>query len=1240
MICIQRWLQNLLGARMKYKELIKKYQFDDESLLKNNIGLDKLSFFSRLGLGIVEILDFNKDEVVLYVGKINIQRIKYISDKVKNLYVLKKESDVLEGLEELSKFTKVKNISDVSNYRFDKIIVVSDLDKTYLSKLREYKSLLKEEGNLVVAFNNSYGLNYILGGINNEFSLSYDEALQLCKKLNFEKFSIYYPFPSYELATTIYSDLCSPSSLGFEDIRAYNYPKYSSLSPDILYTKILTNNDFKRFSNSYLLVFGNKDLSTAFIKYNRNRIDEYAIKTKIVTLKNTKIVRKEILHEKAKEHIKSFRDSYEKLKDENKNIIYLEPKISEDFSYVDFSYIEGENLELYIAKKIKQSGFNVDILDYFIDLIITKNTINLDCNFNNFVIKNNKIYGIDYEWISSTETNNKYFKYRILNSFYKKYKDLIKLSKIDYLSKFDISKKESLDFDKKESDFQQRIHKNRQKVLLNNYFVDFKDEKVIQKIEEENEYLLGEIKEKEDFIFRQNERIKLTDNHVRNLENVIKVYEENNVSLLIKVKKKIRKKLDLFFPKASKRRKILKYFSLIFRKPIYLAKLLLKKEGRNRIKGDFNLCESYLIWGKLEFKEELNPLISIIIPCYNQVEYTYNCLVSIKNTLKEYKYEVILADDVSKDATKNIETYVSGIKHIRNEKNLGFLENCNNASKYAKGKYLYFLNNDTRVCEKAIYYLVKTLEENKDVGLVGSKLIYEDGRLQEAGGIIFKDASAWNYGRFDDKDLPEYNYVREVDYISGASIMLSKKLWDDIGGFDSLYTPAYCEDSDLAFEVRKRGFKVIYQPKSEVIHYEGISNGTDTEGEGTKRYQIENTKKLRTKWKDELEKHFENNYAPNVFRARERNFDKKVILFIDHYVPTFDKDAGSRTSIQYLELFLKKGYVVKFIGDNFLKEEPYTSYLLQKGIEVLYGLKMQNNIFEYIKENEKNIHLVYINRPNIANKYINFIKKNTNLKIIYYGHDLHFLRLEREKKLDDKQYEDINRLKSLELSVIRKADIVYYPSKVEYEYIKNIDKDIEVKVITPYIYSDFSKKIPTDFSKREGLLFVGSFSHRPNVDALFFFLNQIWPLIKTKLNINLYIVGSNANDEIKKVHSEKDGIIFKGFVSDRELEELYLKSRISIVPLRYGAGVKGKLIESLYYGLPVISTKVGVEGINDIDDIVEVEDEAKEFATKLINLYQNINKLKERSLKSLEYIKKNHSIEAVWDIIKEDFVCS
>ena len=623
--------------------------------------------------------------------------------------------------------------------------------------------------------------------------------------------------------------------------------------------------------------------------------------------------------------------------------------------------------------------------------------------------------------------------------------------------------------------------------------------------------------------------------------------------------------------------------------------------------NDIAIFQDFKTYKKLVFKREQNPLVSIIIPVYNQWDYTYSCLFSVLKNTQNVSYEVIIADDVSSDKTKDINKYIKNINIIRNKKNLGFLLNCNNAAKYAKGKYLLFLNNDTNVQKDWLKYLVDLIEKDEKIGMVGSKLIYPDGKLQEAGGIIWKDGSGWNYGRLDDPDKPEYNYVKEVDYISGAAIMIKKSLWEEIGGFDERYVPAYFEDSDLAFEVRKKGYKVMYQPKSVVVHFEGISHGKEI-SEGIKAYQIENRKKFVEKWKDVLEKE---NYNPgeNVFSARDRSGSRKTILVIDHYVPHFDKDAGSRSTFHHLKLFVEMGLNVKFIGDNFYKHEPYTSCLEQIGIEVLYGAWHQNNWQGWIKKNAKYIDYIYLNRAVISIKYIDFIKKYTNAKIFFNAADFSYLRLKRQYKItkDKKYLNEAEKYKQQEFYLFEKSDVVLTVSEYEKKILKKEMPDKKIYVIPIFIYDKFPLGPDHEFDNRKNITFVGGFRHEPNVDGILWFAKEIFPRILEKnSSIALNIIGSDMPEEILKLKSANINVV--GYVSDEKLKDYYSKSRLVIAPLRYGAGVKGKIIEAIAYGVPVITTKIGAEGIVKANDVLSIADKVDDFVKKIVNIYNDERK--------------------------------
>ena len=620
------------------------------------------------------------------------------------------------------------------------------------------------------------------------------------------------------------------------------------------------------------------------------------------------------------------------------------------------------------------------------------------------------------------------------------------------------------------------------------------------------------------------------------------------------------------------------------------------------------------------------PLVSIIVPQYNQANYTMACIQSIVDNTSTIPYEIILMDDKSPDEdARNLKYFIENITFISNDENLGFLLNCNKGARFAKGKYILFLNNDTNVQPNWLTSLVDLIETDEKIGMVGSRLVYPDGRQQEAGGIVWNDASGWNFGRLDDPMKPEYNYVKEVDYISGAAIMIRTSLWKEIGGFDERFVPAYYEDSDLAFEVRKHGYKVMYQPESIVVHFEGISHGTDL-GSGIKSYQVTNKEKFIKKWKNEL--HKKPNNGEDVFYARDRSSDKPTILIIDHYVPHFDQDAGSRTVFGYIKLFISESFNVKFIGDNFFPHQPYTEALQQLGVEVLFGSWYANNWKAWFQENGKYFDYVFMNRPHITEKYIDYIGGYTNAKIIYYGHDLHTLREKREYDLtgDVERLEAAEFWKTKEFDLMKKADMSIYPSMTEIDEIHSIDPSVNVQTMPAYLFTDFIA-VDRDITKTSNIMFVGGFAHGPNVDAVLWFVNDVWPLIKQSLpNIKFYVIGSKPTDVIQALAS--NDIIVTGFVSDEELINYYKTTRVAVVPLRYGAGIKGKVVEALYQQIPLLTTSVGAEGMAEAEKYMIIEDDAQKFAEQAVSMYKNSEKLSSLSLKGRSYCKEYFSYKA------------
>ena len=640
---------------------------------------------------------------------------------------------------------------------------------------------------------------------------------------------------------------------------------------------------------------------------------------------------------------------------------------------------------------------------------------------------------------------------------------------------------------------------------------------------------------------------------------------------------------------------------------------------------------------RLHVPSAAHPDVSIVIPVYNQFAYTYACLKSIAKNSGDVSYEVIIADDCSTDLTQDIQKAISGIRVVRNKENLRFLLNCNHAAKKAKGKYILFLNNDTQVMQNWLQPLITLIERDEKIGMVGSKLIYPDGRLQEAGGILWKDGSAWNYGHLDDPTKPEYNYVKETDYISGAAIMIRADLWKKLGGFDEHFAPAYYEDTDLAFAVRKEGYKVLFQPLSVVIHFEGVSNGTDT-GSGLKAYQVENQKKFYEKWKETLEKdHYPN--GQNVFRAKDRGQFRKQLLVVDHYVPHYDKDAGGRCTYMYLKLFVKMGFKVTFIGDNFFPHEPYTTELEQMGIEVLYGNYYYANWQSWLKENGKAFDYIYLQRPHISIKYIDLVKAYSDAKVIYFAHDLHHIREKREYEItgDEKLLKSAEEWKKIEYKLFGAADVGHVVGSYEQGIMQAAFPDKPIRNIPLYLYESLPENIEKNFSKRHDLLYVGGFNHHPNEDAVLWFAKEVYPKILTKYpDMVWHLVGGHLTKEIEDLANEH--IIIHGFVSDEELERMYRTCRMAVVPLRYGAGVKGKVIEASYYQIPLVTTPIGAEGISMEEESMVVETDPDKMAKVICDLYGDQKRLKTLSDNCEKLIRNHYMLDEAERIIRLDFV--
>lgn len=632
----------------------------------------------------------------------------------------------------------------------------------------------------------------------------------------------------------------------------------------------------------------------------------------------------------------------------------------------------------------------------------------------------------------------------------------------------------------------------------------------------------------------------------------------------------------------------------------------------------------------IEFPVHVRPAISIIVPVFNQIGYTAVCLRALVDQLSSDTFEVIVMDDGSSDRTQELVSRVPGIVYHRNPANLGFNRNCNRGAEIARGEYLVFLNNDTEVLPGWLQALSDTFRHHGDVGLAGSKLIYPDGRLQEAGGIVWNDGSGWNWGRLKHPAHPRYNFVRDVDYISGASIMVPRELFFRLGAFASELENSYYEDTWLAFAVREAGLRVVYQPRSQLIHFEGVTSGR-SETEGTKRYQVSNREAFRTRWRSALAGNLANGSDPETASDR---MPRGHILIVDACTPTPDQDSGSVDMFNLIRILRSMNYRVHFIPQsNFLHFGAYTERLEQMGVECIYG-PFYNTVRDFLSERRDMFSHVFLARTPVAEAVIATVEELApSAKKLFYTVDMHGLREVREAKLsgDVAQLRRAEDTLRRELGLVERSDTAIVLSEFEAEFLR--EQGHRNVAVVPLIRDYASMPHCPPFDEREGVAFIGGFQHTPNLDAVRWLYDEIWPHVRELAAsrgmspIRLKVVGSKMPDWIRQEAAPDVDAI--GFVQN--LDDVFQNVRLSVAPLRYAAGLKGKVATSLEYGVPVVGTSTAFEGMpsDGLEAIHNCADTAEGIAEQIVTIYSGPQEWFRVSEGGKRYVKKHYSLKTI-----------
>ena len=626
------------------------------------------------------------------------------------------------------------------------------------------------------------------------------------------------------------------------------------------------------------------------------------------------------------------------------------------------------------------------------------------------------------------------------------------------------------------------------------------------------------------------------------------------------------------------------------------------------------------------------PDVSIIIPVYGQMPFVLGCLDALAAHRSRYSVEIMIVDDASPAAAHvEILAQIPWIRLERLERNSGFIDSCNVGAGRARGRTLVLLNSDTRVVDDWLDELIGSFSLFPKAGLVGSKLFNSDGTLQEAGGLFWRDGSAWNYGRGDDPNHPKYCFARRVDYVSGASIAVPADVWRQMGGFNVTFRPAYCEDADLAFRLRRAGYETWYQPLSRVIHYEGKTHGRDPTS-GIKAYQVVNLRRIAALYADELSHFAENGVRPRLEANRTAG---PAMLVIDALTATPDRDAGSFVASRMMQAYREIGYSQTFLPVHDTRWTPGYSEALQRiGVECHYH-PYTKNVDDLLAENN-NYAVVLAYRYMVVRGAFDVIRRHLpTARLIFSNVDLHYLREEREAALIQSKEGAFRAAitKLQELEVFAKVDCSLVHTAVERDIIQAaMPAPLGNIVEFPWIAEPTPTAVP--WEERHDVMFLGGFRHPPNMDAVNFFVMAIWPLLAAALpgNARFIVVGDSPPEAVLKLASDR--IVITGYVED--VGPYFAAARVFVAPLRFGAGIKGKLINALAHGVPSVATSIAAEGIGlSPGQHVIVADEAEAFAQGVLRVYSDSDVWRRVQHEGFTFVADNFSWERAKILCRE-----
>ena len=614
------------------------------------------------------------------------------------------------------------------------------------------------------------------------------------------------------------------------------------------------------------------------------------------------------------------------------------------------------------------------------------------------------------------------------------------------------------------------------------------------------------------------------------------------------------------------------------------------------------------------------PIISILVILYNQAGLTLECLkgLAVDTTAP---FELIIIDNASSDETSLLFERVDGVHFVRNTDNLGFVLAVNQAAALARGRHLLMLNNDAVPLPGTLAAALQRIESDAKIGGVGGRILLYNGLLQEAGNIVWRDGSCLGYGRNGDPEAPEYRFVRDVDYCSGAFLLVRRELFKRLGGLDEAFVPAYYEEVDFCFSMQEAGYRIVFDPKVVVRHFEFASSSTSA---SAIELQVKNRGIFRERHLQSLARRYQPDISNSLFARGLYPEGVRRVLFIDDRVPHPSLGSGYPRSQEFVRAIVDAGHFVTFYPLQFREDDWNEIYkTLPETVEVMlhHGV---TGISEFLAARTGYYDVMIVSRPHnmlvLAEIKEHSPEYFSGVTLIYDAEAVFATReiLKAEILGTPLTPKEGQRLKSSELDMALRTDHVTVVSANEARYFT----EYGVRSVSVIGHTLELKPTLRSFAERRDFLFVGALyaDDTPNTDSLVWFVENVWPRVVAKLGVDvkLRVAGPCTSTVVSKLAAPNIEILGKL----DNLDELYDRSRVFIVPTRFAAGIPLKALEAAAYGVPMVATPLIAQQLGWESELLIAAD-AEAFAASCVTLHEDEQRWNETRRNALERVAQD-----------------